>query len=85
VLAGVVALESLRQAEFLASEVPGAHVPESLLARLRAATDQAAEALAITHEIVDGLRRRAQGVHITGLHGSSGAVARLLQGLGPRS
>jgi homocysteine S-methyltransferase len=84
VLAGVIALESLRQAEFLASEVPGVTVPESVLARMRAASDEVAEGLAITREIVEGLRGRVQGVHITGLHASSEAVAGLLDRLGSR-
>jgi homocysteine S-methyltransferase len=78
VLAGVVALESVRQAEFLASEVPGVHVSDDVLARLRAATDEAAEGLAITLEIVRALRGRVQGIHVTGLHGPEGAVERLL-------
>jgi homocysteine S-methyltransferase len=82
VLAGVVALESLRQAEFLASEVPGVHVPERLLTRLREAGDQAAEGLAITTDLVDALRTRVQGIHVTGLHGSIGAVERLLDSIG---
>jgi homocysteine S-methyltransferase len=55
VIAGVVALESLRQAEFLASEVVGVQVPNALLDRLRGTTDQAAEALAATLEIVTWL------------------------------
>jgi homocysteine S-methyltransferase len=85
VLAGVVALESVRQAEFLASEVPGIQMPESVLGRLRAAADEAAEGLAITLELLEGLRRRVQGVHVTGLHGSPDAVERLLQAAGGRS
>ncbi len=85
VLAGVVALESLRQAEFLASEVPGVQVPERVLSRLRSAGDQAAEGLAITTELVEGLRTRVQGMHVTGLHGSGEAVERLLQAAGARA
>jgi methionine synthase I (cobalamin-dependent)/5,10-methylenetetrahydrofolate reductase len=82
VIAGVVALESVRQAEFLASEVPGVQMPESLLARLRSASDEIAEGLAITREIVDGLRARVQGIHITGLHGSPHASERWLEHVG---
>ena len=85
VLAGVVALESLRQAEFLASEVPGLQMPERVLGRLRSATDQAAEGLAITQELIDGLRGRVQGVHVTGLHGSGRAVEAWLQTAGAHS
>jgi homocysteine S-methyltransferase len=79
VLAGVVALESLRQAEFLASEVAGLQMPDRVLERLRTAADPAAEGLAITQAIVAGLRERVQGIHVTGLHGSPRAVERLLQ------
>jgi homocysteine S-methyltransferase len=79
ILAGVVALDSLRQAEFLASEVVGVQMPERVLARLRAASDAAAEGLAITREIVDALRGRVQGIHITGLHGQANVVEVLLE------
>jgi methionine synthase / methylenetetrahydrofolate reductase (NADH) len=85
VLAGVVALESVRQAEFLASEVPGLQMPERVLGRLRSATDQAAEGLAITQELIDALRGRVQGVHVTGLHGSGRAVEAWLQTAGAHS
>ena len=40
-LAGLAALEGVRHAEFFASEVVGARVPEALLSRLRAAADEA--------------------------------------------
>ena len=79
ILAGVVALDSVRQAEFLASEVAGLQMPERVLARLKGAADQAAEGGAITRELVDGLRGRVQGIHVTGLHGSSNVVEQLLE------
>jgi len=82
IVAGVVALDSLRQAEFLASEVAGLQMPERVLERLRSADDQVAEGLAITREIVDGLRSRVDGIHVTGLHGSATVVQRLLESLG---
>jgi methionine synthase I (cobalamin-dependent)/5,10-methylenetetrahydrofolate reductase len=81
ILAGVVALDSLRQAEFMASEVVGVRVAESILERLRRAADQAAEGLAITREIIERLRGRVQGIHITSLHGSPAAAERLLSTL----
>jgi len=81
ILAGVIGLESLRQAEFVSSEVPGVKVADEVLDRLRTAADPAAEGLAIATEIMQGLRTRVQGVHVTGLHGSPAAVERLLAGV----
>jgi homocysteine S-methyltransferase len=78
ILAGVVALESTRQAEFFASEVVGAKLPDTLVDRLRAAPDEAAEALAFTREVLEWLRPRVQGVQITSLYGRPDTVARLL-------
>jgi homocysteine S-methyltransferase len=82
ILAGVAALESLRQAEFMASEVVGVRVADTVLERLRAAGDEAAEGMAITREIVHRLRDCVQGIHITTLHGSPAAAERLLSELG---
>jgi homocysteine S-methyltransferase len=78
ILAGVSALEGVRQAEFLASEVLGVRVPDALLDRLRAAADPAAEALDASCAIVRGLRSRVQGVQITSFHGSPATTERLL-------
>jgi homocysteine S-methyltransferase len=79
ILAGVVALDSVRQAEFLSSEVAGLQMPDSVLERLRAADDQSVEGLVITREIVAGLRARVEGIHVTGLHGSATVIERLLE------
>jgi homocysteine S-methyltransferase len=78
VLAGVIALESVRHAEFLASEVIGARVPESLLDRLRRASDPAAEAASAMIEVAIWLRPRVQGIQITTVHGSAQTAERLL-------
>jgi 5,10-methylenetetrahydrofolate reductase len=82
ILAGVAALDGLRHVEFLASEVVGVRVADASLARLRRAADEAAEALRITLEIVQGLRGHVAGIQITGFHGSPAAVERLLASLG---
>jgi homocysteine S-methyltransferase len=78
IVAGVAALVGLRQAEFFASEVIGISMPDALLARLRAADDEAAEAAAVTNELVTALRDRVQGLQITVLHGSPAAAEALL-------
>jgi homocysteine S-methyltransferase len=82
VIAGLAALDSLRQAEFMASEVTGVRVSDSVLERLRRARDQAAEAAAVTVEIAAWLAARADGLQVTSLHGSPAAAERLLADLG---
>jgi homocysteine S-methyltransferase len=79
VVAGVVALDSVRQAEFLASEVVGVRMPDAVLDRLRAAGDPVEEGLAVTRELVAALRIRVQGIHVSPLHGSPDAVERVLR------
>jgi homocysteine S-methyltransferase len=81
VIAGVVALESLRQAEFLASEILGVRVAGAIVDRLRGAADEAEAALVISLEIVRWLRTRVHGVQITTLHGSPESALRLLTAL----
>jgi homocysteine S-methyltransferase len=79
VLAGVTPLESLRHAEFMANEVPGVIVPESVLDRMRHAEEEgrgAEEGLAIARELVAELAGRVQGLQVTV---ASGAVDRALQ------
>jgi homocysteine S-methyltransferase len=70
VVAGLAALEGVRHAEFFASEVVGAKVPDDLLHRLRGAADEREEALAITATIAARLRDMADGIQITAVHGS---------------
>jgi homocysteine S-methyltransferase len=85
ILAGVAALEGLRHAEFLSSEVVGVRASEALLHRLRTASDESAEAQLATREIVTWLRQRVQGLVVTTLHGASSSVDMIWAALEPTS
>ena len=78
VVAGLAAIDGLRHAEFMASEVTGVKIPDATFDRLRRANDQAAEALAITLETAQWLRSRVAGLQITAFHGTPDAAERLL-------
>ena len=79
VVASVAALDGLRHAEFLASEVAGVRVAPEYYERLRQAADEVAEAEAITAEIIERLRDRVQGLQITSFHASATTAARVLE------
>jgi homocysteine S-methyltransferase len=69
VLAAIRPLRSLRHAEFLANEVPGVVVPESVLDRMRKAQGKgddsaAAEGIAIARETIAAVRELVQGVQL---------------------
>ena len=57
VLVGVLLLRSHHNAEFLHNEVPGMRVPDTVRERLRTATDQAREGIAIASDILVELAR----------------------------
>ena len=78
VLAGLAALEGVRHAEFLASEVIGVRLPDRLMTRLRQARDEGGEAMAATLEIAAALMERAGGLQITTVHGSPDTAEHLL-------
>ena len=70
VLATVSPLGSLRDAEYLAQEVPGTQMPRTLLERMGVAEARGPdtakdEGLKIAREIVAAVRPRVQGVHVT--------------------
>ncbi|HEX2217238.1 MAG TPA: bifunctional homocysteine S-methyltransferase/methylenetetrahydrofolate reductase [Gemmatimonadales bacterium] len=70
VIAGIWPPTSLRNAEFLANEVPGAHVPEAVLERMRraeAAGPEAAhaEGIRIAQEVLEAVRGMVQGVQVS--------------------
>ncbi len=70
VIAGIWPLVSARNAEFLANEVPGVSVPESVLERMRRANAKSkehavAEGIAIAREMLDQVRGEVQGVQVS--------------------
>lgn len=68
VLAGIWPLTSLRNAEFMANEVPGVFVPKSLLARIErhpGAEDQMKEGLDIALEMIARVKPQVAGLQIS--------------------
>jgi len=70
IVAGIWPLISLRNAEFLANEVPGVSVPESVLARMRQAQEKGkeaalAEGVQIAREMFQQVKRSVQGVQVS--------------------
>lgn len=84
VIAGIWPLLSLRNAEFLANEVPGVYVPEVVLARMRKAQEKGddaarAEGVTIAREIRDAVRGAVQGMQISAPLGNVEAAVQVLQ------
>jgi homocysteine S-methyltransferase len=84
VIAGVWPLVSLRNAEFLANEVPGVSVPAEVLARMRrgsAAGKEAAlaEGVAIAREMIGEIRARVAGVQVAAPLGRVDVAAEVLR------
>jgi methionine synthase I (cobalamin-dependent)/5,10-methylenetetrahydrofolate reductase len=70
IIAGIWPLVSLRNAEFLANEVPGVTVPDPVIARMRRANERSkehavAEGIAIAREMLDAVRADVQGVQVS--------------------
>jgi methionine synthase I (cobalamin-dependent)/5,10-methylenetetrahydrofolate reductase len=70
IIAGIWPLVSVRNAEFLANEVPGVVVPEEIIARMRRASDQSKEhaineGIAIAREMFERVRGSVQGVQVS--------------------
>jgi methylenetetrahydrofolate reductase (NADPH) len=66
VLAGVGPLASAKSAEWIRSNVPGVHIPDSIIERLKGADDQKQEGLNICVEMINRLQEieGVRGVHI---------------------
>jgi methionine synthase I (cobalamin-dependent)/5,10-methylenetetrahydrofolate reductase len=84
VIAGVFPFESVRNAEFMANEVPGVRVPERLLERMRRTDGTEAggrEGIAIAREIASQLRGAVQGIQVATQTGDVDAALGVLNGL----
>lgn len=70
IVAGIWPLVSVRNAEFLANEVPGVVVPDSVIVRMRRANEKSrehavAEGIAIAREMLDRVRGLVQGAQVS--------------------
>ncbi len=70
IVAGIWPLVSVRNAEFLANEVPGVEVPDAIIERMRKANDKSkehavAEGIAIAREMLERVRPLVQGVQVS--------------------
>ena len=85
VIAGIWPLVSVRNAEFLANEVPGVSVPDSIIARMRHANDKSkehavAEGIAIAREMLERVRPLVQGVQVSAPFGKVELALEVLAG-----
>ena len=89
IIAGIWPLVSVRNAEFLANEVPGVVVPESVIARMRRANEKSkehaiAEGIAIAREMLSCVKSAVQGVQVSAPFGKVELALEVFKdGVGP--
>jgi homocysteine S-methyltransferase len=84
IVAGIFPFDSLRNAEFMANEVPGVRVPDPVMDRMRradGAAAAAAEGIAVAREIASALRGAVQGVQVSTPSGNIEAALAVIDGL----
>lgn len=66
IIVGVGPLASARSAEWIRSNVPGVHIPDSVINRLKGADDQKAEGLQLCVDLIQEIREidGVNGVHV---------------------
>jgi homocysteine S-methyltransferase len=84
IIAGLWPLKSLRNAQFMATEIPGVHVPQTILDRMAsrtAAADQRKEGMDIAHELLSAAKPRIQGLQLSAPFGQVELVAPFIRQL----
>jgi len=84
IVAGIFPFDSLRNAEFMANEVPGVRVPDAVMERMRradGAAAAAAEGIAVARETASALRGAVQGVQVSTSSGNIEAALGVIDGL----
>jgi methionine synthase / methylenetetrahydrofolate reductase(NADPH) len=84
IIAGIWPLVSLRNAEFLANEVPGVSVPNAVLDRMRQASTRGkeealAEGVRISQEMLAAVADRVQGVQVAAPMGKVSVALEVLE------
>jgi methionine synthase I (cobalamin-dependent)/5,10-methylenetetrahydrofolate reductase len=85
IIAGIWPLVSVRNAEFLANEVPGVVVPPATIARMRAANERSkehavAEGIAIARDMFEQVRATVQGVQVAAPFGKVELALKVFEG-----
>ena len=84
ILAGIWPLASFRNAEFMNHEVPGVHVPDPILDRMRKVETKAEarrEGIAIAREMLQSLRPHIQGAQVSAPFGRYQTAVAVFDGL----
>jgi methionine synthase / methylenetetrahydrofolate reductase(NADPH) len=86
IVAGIWPLVSARNAEFMANEVPGVVVPDSILQRMRAASERGREhalheGIAIAREMFERVRPHVQGLQVSAPFGRVGFALQVFDGI----
>jgi 5,10-methylenetetrahydrofolate reductase len=82
VLVGLLPLYSVRHATFLHNEVPGISIPEAIMARIKAAGEDApAVGVQIAQELAEELRTMAGGLYLMPQFGRYDLVAEIVEGV----
>jgi homocysteine S-methyltransferase len=87
IVAGIWPLVSVRNAEFLANEVPGVVVPDEVIVRMRRANEQSrehavAEGIAIAREMLVRVRGLVQGVQVSAPFGKVDLALQVMEAAG---
>ena len=88
IVAGIWPLTSLRNAEFMNNEVPGVHVADEIMERMRkadAAGKAREEGIAIARETVQSVKHLVQGIQVSAPFGRYQAALEVLDGIIPRA
>jgi methionine synthase / methylenetetrahydrofolate reductase(NADPH) len=86
IVAAIWPLTSVRNAEFLANEVPGVTVPPQIIARMRQANEKSkehaiAEGIAIGREMLERVRSSVQGVQVSAPFGRVELALQVFEGM----
>jgi 5,10-methylenetetrahydrofolate reductase len=83
VLAGIIPLKSVKQAEYMNAHVPGITVPEDVVREIGAAEDRVAASLAVASRTIGALDGMCQGLHVMAI-GWEAHIPALLEQAGIR-
>jgi methylenetetrahydrofolate reductase (NADPH) len=84
IIIGVGPIRSAKSARWMNENLFGVHVPEPIIARLEAASDQAAEGRQVCAELIEGLKAipGVAGAHVMAPAQGTDAIAAVLESIG---